>query len=235
MADGTEVDELQVLNAYIEFLRNQGRSNHDLSKCKHFLRYLLTSLRGKPKSSEAYRVAADYTLSNFPIEDIFIEAVREFFYYWSGTARPNDAQRPVAPPRMDSALPVPLAELLTAVANDHWFKADLDELELQWRHLTALRNYGQHLKLKGCDEVSILARVNSIRPLLFVMRGKMQSAENYRSAVDGILLMLPRTDRWAAFVGIAREFFYFWAHQPDAAEHLQLSIRTSDIREIYNT
>lgn len=229
-----EAGEQQSVAAYLEFLKNQGKSFHELSKCKHFLRYLMTGLRGNAGNSEAYRKAAERTLSNFPEEPMFVEAVREFYYYWSGTKKPDSPQRPVAPPRNEAALSLPLVELLRGVEEDYWFKPELAKLERQWRHLKALNDYTLQLRAKGCDDISVDARIRAVKPLLYILRDAEQTPEAYRNAVDGVLLMLPRTERWAAFASLAREFYYFWAHLPDAGSHLQLQTKTSDIREIYN-
>lgn len=234
MSQLDEAGEQQALSNYLDFLRNQGMTTHQLTKCKHFLRYLTAALRGSNQDSESYRRAADHTLSNFPVEPMFVEAVREFYYYWSGARKPEgQVPRQVAPPRKEAALPVQLAELLNNVEEDYWFKPELAKLERQWRHLKALHDYAVQLRARGCDDISIEARVGAVKPLLYVLRDAEQTPDAYRNAVDGVLLMLPRTERWAAFAGIAREFYYFWAHLPDAAQHLQLQIRTSDIREIY--
>lgn len=235
MAQVEEAGEQQALNTYLEFLKNQGMTTHQLTKCKHFLRYLTAGLRGSAGDGDAYRRAADRTLSNFPAEPMFVEAVREFYYYWSGVKKPEAGQQRVAaPPRHEAALPLPLAELLRNVNEDYWFKPELSKLERQWRHLKALHDYSLQLRVKGCDDVSIEARVHAVKPLLYVLRDAEQTPDSFRNAVDGVLLMLPRTERWAAFAGLAREFYYFWAHLPDAGQHLQLQIKTSDIREIYS-
>lgn len=234
MTQVDESSELQALNSYLEYLKNQGMTTHQLTKCKHFLRYLTAGLRGAAVDGDAYRKAADRTLSNFPAEPMFVEAVREFYYYWSGMKKPEGAQqRPAAPPRRDAALPVQLAELLHNVDEDYWFKPELAKLERQWRHLKALHDYATQLRVRGCDDFSIESRVQAVKPLLYVLRDAEQTPDAYRNAVDGVLLMLPRTERWAAFAGLAREFYYFWAHLPDAGQHLQLAIKTSDIRDIY--
>lgn len=230
-----ERDDLAALNAYMDHLKHLGRSNHELSKCKHFLRYLLNSLKDQPQTGDSYREAAEGTLRSFPKEEIFFEAVREFYYYWSGVERPEATERPVSKPREESRLGVKLTELLLAVDSDDWFKPDLARLERQYGQIKALHDYAEQLRLRNVDELTIQARISVLKPLLYILRDGEMTPDAYRMAVDGFLLMLPSTDRWHVFVSLAREFYYFWAHLPDAAQHLQLGIRMLDLKELFSS
>lgn len=226
--------EQAAVSAYIDLLRSQNGSMAEQSKCKHFLRYLATELHKKPVTSDNYRKAADYTLRNFPEDEFFMRVVREFFYYWSGTAKPEESRVEAKLSPNATKLGTTLPDLMHKATEDPWFKSDLKQLERQFSQLRSLHRYVDELKRNGVDMVSIEARERIVKVLLLVLRDTEYSGAAYRQAVDSVMMLFSRTEKWHVFVALAREFFYFWINDPEAANHLQLKVSAVDIRELMN-
>lgn len=254
MTTMTQLGPEEALERYLQDARQKGVPTKQLTMARHYLRHLLTALKEETPDRHGYRRATEEVARIFPQRD-FLDAVREFFPYWSGDPppRPSAAPTPTAPAtasatpgaaaanppvsvsRLSQTIPtvgVSLADSLIRMENDPWAKATVAALERQLLQFRSLQRYGESLRKLGLDETNSQLRLRLVKLLLFSIRDIPQNTESYRSGVDKVLAMIPNQEHWHVFVGLAREFFHFLADAPDAADKVQLQLDTNVLRDL---
>ncbi|MDK2125525.1 hypothetical protein [Parachitinimonas caeni] len=217
----------QALNQYIEALRARGVATKSLTLARHFLRYLLSALKDQPQNGNGYRRAADETLRNFPDQPQLVEFVRQFFPYWSG-----EVDLESGPDSIGLNSNQNLSEAFMKMESDPWSSATITSLERQLHLLRSLARYEEQLRQAGINEENAKARARLIKLLIYSIRDSAQNTDTYRAGVDEMLKLFKDTEKWHVFVGLAREFFYFLAHDSDAPSKLQKNIDLEDIRAL---
>ncbi|QDQ28587.1 hypothetical protein FNU76_20770 [Chitinimonas arctica] len=224
----------QALEQYFSELKQRGVAHKQLTLARHFLRHLLSTLRDLPQDGLGYRKAAELTLRNFPEDAHFVELIRDFFPHWNGEA-PDTTTLRAAIPTGNTAEQSALQNALVRMNADPWAHTTLIQLERQAHQLKSMHRYAEELKKAGLDDANIQARLKLIKLLLFTIRDVTQNTDSYRTGVDQVLSLCPHQERWHVFVSLAREFFYFLAHDPDAAGKLQKQIGTAELQGMMST
>lgn len=203
MEDQKASDALQ---AYLSLLKSKGASSRDLNVRKHFLRFLLSELKDKPFTGDAYRVCVDTVLAGFPESpdlQVLPVCAREFYYFWIGDIRQ------IALLHANGGLdPKPLVIPTSGTLID--MLAEMDQAGWETMDIPALGQYLAVLRANGSTEAVMDIRERLIRLLLFVIRDFEPTSRAYRAGVDALQLMFQKEEARQTFVAVARDFFYYW-------------------------
>lgn len=230
--ESTEVTEQSALATYIDVLKARNLASGQIAQCRHFLRYLLTALRGKAMNGDSYREAVDYTLKNFPEDPYFLTIVREFYAYWTGdirTASVAAANCPFPTPEIKGNLLV----VLTRVERDAVLTCDVAALEYQLEQARALQSYIERLKTLGATPEQLAIRRRLLLLLMYGLRGAAKSGNDFRLVVDNLLVLFPKTEKWHLFVALARDYYYFWVGDAHASQRITADTLAADPGELF--
>lgn len=93
--------ELWALNGYIKALNSMDKQEMDIELRTRMAKLMLLRLREAPLSEKnAYRITADATLPLFNMKNsrhLFLNAVREFYYFWSAHPDAEEMFRQLQP------------------------------------------------------------------------------------------------------------------------------------------
>lgn len=96
--------ELWPLNGYIKALKSMDKPEMDVELRTRMARLMLLRLReAPPNEKNAYRITADATLPLFTLKNtrhLFLNAVREFYYFWSGHPEAVTMLQTIQPPEI---------------------------------------------------------------------------------------------------------------------------------------
>lgn len=203
MEDQKASDALQ---AYLSLLKNKGASNRELNVRKHFLRFLLSELKDKPCTGDAFRQSVDTVLGGFPEStdlQVLPLCAREFYYFWIGYIRQialMHANGGLDPKPLLIPVSGSLIDMLSEMDRAGWEETDI----------APLRQYLAFLRDTGATEAVMDIRERLIRLLLFVIRDFDPTARAYRAGVDALQSMFQKEEARQTFVLVARDFFYYW-------------------------
>ncbi len=208
-------DPQQALTAYLSLLSRQGADAALCEARRTQLAGLLTRLEGLAPSPDAYRQAVDALL--LPLDAVqrraLLPVVREFYYFWLG-----DIGR--------------IARMLSQGEIVSWRGGEaraLPSLDALLRDLPApdsgayppsLGLYLDRLFEAGVDEAASARGSQLLQVLLHLLASRDHAPGCYREAVDDMLTMLADEAERTFFLGLAREYFYWWLKFPAAAQRL---------------
>lgn len=202
------------LEAYLNLIHRKGASDQVVEERRQLLKKLTALLDGRPKDIELFRQAVDAYLERCPHEDrvTALTCAREYYYFWLGDMKKlaeltSRSGFTIHNPRMDIA--ASLDELLQRMAAAGFS-----------RFPPSLEIYLGKLFEGGMKERQIAPREQILKAMLYLLDGQPYKPENYRIAVDAMLLQLKFDDDESrvAFLQLAREYFYYWLSFPPAAE-----------------
>lgn len=194
------------LQAYLSLLKSKGASSRELNVRKHFLRFLISELKDKPCTGDAYRASVDAVLAGFPQnEDLKVLPVcaRDFYYFWIGDIKQIallHATGLIDPNPLIIATQGSLIDML----------GEMDRAGWEMNDIPALRQYLADLRANGATDAVIDIRERLIRLLLFVIREHEPTSRAYRAGVDALQGMFQKEEARNTFVTVARDFFYYW-------------------------
>ncbi|WP_139023018.1 hypothetical protein [Chitinimonas sp. BJB300] len=196
--------------AYLQLLKSKGAATSILTRRKHFLRNLVTTLESQTDKhitdgDAGYRYAVDLVLHRFP-DDQQVEIIttaREFYPFWTGDlktiARLNAADAiSLAHPPID--LQGNLIEMFERLNADPWALEEHPSLAV----------YMQQLVEQGTDNAVRDIRERLLTLLLYIIRHTDDTPMAYRAGVDAMLTLFSNEDSRRVFTDLAREFFYCW-------------------------
>ncbi|WP_374356971.1 hypothetical protein [Chitinimonas sp.] len=208
------------LTAYLSLLKGKGAATSLLTRRKHILRHLLSTLEAQSdqfrhNDDAGYRHAVDSTITKFPDEQQFeiISAAREFYPFWIGDMKTIARLNAADALALDHA-PVDVRGSLI----DMFERMDADP----WSHTeqVCLVEYLKRLNSQSQPDAVVDIRERLLQLLLFVIRNAEPTPTAYRAGVDAMLTLFAKEDARRLFVDVAREFFYFWNgfHQGQAEQ-----------------
>lgn len=99
-----ETAELWPLNGYVKALKNLDKQEMDVELRTRMAKLMLLRLREAPlHEKNAFRITADATLPLFTLKNtrqLFLTAMREFYYFWSGHPEAARLLKNMQPPEI---------------------------------------------------------------------------------------------------------------------------------------
>jgi hypothetical protein len=209
----TQQREQQALEVYIKLLTNKGFGPDTFVQRKNFLSKLLPLLAGKEAGGGEYRQAIE-TVMDSADENEWPENLviaREYYPFWC-----NDLKAVSQFSKVTTEDQLPIGWKPTHVAlGDLWHTVDTEKFGTtdSW----ALKGYTKALRFENAEQSLIDTRVKLAKIMLVRLRDAPdKSNKTYRTTVDATLPLFEVKKNRRIFLVVVREFFHFWAGNPDA-------------------
>ncbi len=209
--------EQQALEVYLKLLESKGFGPETFKVRTHFLNQLMPLLADKEQSGNIYREVVEAFMDNMP-EDEWPEGLviaREYFPFWAedlkAITRLNQAAK-------EDALPIDWKPLATQLA-DLWYS--VDEEKFGRTDSWALKAYTKALRNEAADQTLIDTRIK-LAKILLVRLSDAPERDNkaYRTTIDATLPLFEVKKNRRLFLVVVREFFHFWAGNPEAEKYI---------------
>ncbi len=216
--------EQQALEVYLKLLESKGFGPDTFKVRVNFLNQLMPLLADQEQSGQVYRALVEELMDNIP-EDDWPESLvvaREYFPFWTedvkAIARLNQAAK-------EDALPIDWKPLATQLA-DLWYT--VDEEKFSRTDSWALKAYTKALRNEAADQTLIDTRIK-LAKILLVRLSDAPERDNiaYRTTIDATLPLFEIKKNRRLFLVVVREFFHFWAGNPDAEKHILTNTNAS--------
>ena len=209
--------EQQALEVYIKLLTTKGFGPDTFVPRISFLNKLMPLLADKESSGSEYRSVIETLMDSVKVEDWAESLVisREYFPFWMGDLK---AVSQLSKNATEDALPIewqPESVLLS----DLWHTVDTEKFGTtdSW----ALKAYTKALRFENADQTLIDTRLKLAKILLVRMRDAPDKNNKiYRTTVDATLPLFEVKKNRRLFLVVVREFFHFWAGNPDADKYI---------------
>jgi hypothetical protein len=215
MTEANNIDsrEQQALEVYIKLLTTKGFGPDTFVPRINFLNKLMPLLVGKEANGREYRMVIETLMDSVSAGDWPETLVisREYYPFWINDLK---AVSNLSKATTVDALPidwqpesVPLADLWHTVDTEKFGTTDA------W----ALKGYTKALRFENADQTLIDTRLKLAKILLVRMRNAPDKNNKiYRTVVDATLPLFEVKKNRRLFLVVVREFFHFWAGNPEA-------------------
>jgi len=211
--------EQEALDAYIRLLQNKGATPDMLQRRKVFLQQLMPILSKKPLDGGEYRDRVETLLDSLDKADwpLYQAVAREYYPFWTKDIKA------IAALNADSGFDlaeVPWAPLEVNLKT-LWNLLDKEQFSIaeNW----PLKAYSQALRAEGAQQATVNTRIKLVKLQLVRLRDAPEKNHKvYRAAVDATVPLFSMRDTRQFFLLVAREFYYFWIGDPDAANYIVL-------------
>lgn len=213
--------EHKALKAYFAFLSKKGASAEDLHQREAVLEQLDPYLNGIACHGSAYRQAVDALLAQVDksASPKVLVIIREYYPFWLGDVKA------IAALNQEHAFDVHLTQWQRFSGDLVALWERLDQERFATSNLWALNAYEATLKQKAFERTIIETRVKLAKLLLVQLKDKASpDAKDYRQATDAMLLAFENPALRHLFLLVVREFYYFWAGEPDAADYVKEAV-----------
>lgn len=212
-----EEREQQALEVYIKLLKSKGFGPDTFVQRINFLNKLMPLLANKISAGGEYRLAVETLMdgvddSDWP-ESLVI--AREYYPFWCGDMKlVSQLSKSVT----KDTLPIdwkPPSVLLATL----WHT--VDEEKFGTTDAWALKGYTKAFRNENADQVLIDTRVKLAKILLVRLRDAPErDNRSYRTVVDATLPLFEVKKNRRLFLVVVREFFHFWAGNPEAEKYI---------------
>jgi hypothetical protein len=205
--------EQQALEVYIKLLTGKGFGPDTFVPRVNFLNKLMPLLTGKELNGREYRAVIENVMDtvandNWP-ESLVV--AREYYPFWI-----NDLKAVSLFSKNATHDPLPIDWMPVHVElSSLWQTIDTEKFGTtdSW----ALKGYTKALRFENADQVLIDTRVKLAKIMLVRLRDAPdKSNKAYRTTVDATLPLFEVKKNRRLFLVVVREFFHFWAGNPDA-------------------
>lgn len=209
--------EQQALEVYIKLLKSKGFGPETFSARTDFLDKLMPLLTDKEQEGGEYRQVVEAFMDDIP-EDEWPESLviaREYYPFWAedikAITRLNQASKEDALPIDWKPLAIQLAEIWYSVDEEKFGRTD------SW----ALKAYTKALRNENADQTLIDTRLK-LAKILLVRLSDAPERDNkaYRTTIDATLPLFEVKKNRRLFLAVVREFYHFWAGNPEAEKHI---------------
>ncbi len=212
-----EPREQQALEVYIKLLTGKGFGPDTFVPRINFLNRLMPLLANKEPNGREYRNVIEELMDTIPEkgwpESLVIS--REYFPFWL-----NDLKlvAQLSKSAVKDTLPIdwqPTHIALSAL----WHTVDAEKFDTtdSW----ALKAYTKALRNENAEQTLIDTRLKLAKILLVRMReAPEKNNKAYRTTVDATLPLFEVKKNRRLFLVVVREFFHFWAGNPDAEKFI---------------
>lgn len=206
--------EKEAISAYLKLLQAKGAATGMLYKHSLFLDKLTVNLAEKTLDRNEYGLALDVVMKAIPAENwhISLNIAREFYPFWMKDIKAIAAFNLHYGFDVQSIQWKPLATSLKSLTESLATEEfdDSESLPL-YAYQLALRHNGAEKSL--ADTRVILAKIILIR----LRDAPVKNNKIYRIAIDLTLPLFNMQESKQLFLIVVREFYNFWAGNPDAA------------------
>jgi hypothetical protein len=208
-----EAREQQALEVYIKLLTTKGFGPETFVPRVNFLNKLMPMLTGKEQNGREYRMAIEVLMDSVDGVDWpeSLTISREYYPFWI-----NDMKAVAQLSKNTTADSLPIdwqpkrIELSTL-----WHTVDAEKFDTtdSW----ALKGYTKALRFENAEQTLIDTRLKLAKIMLVRLRDAPdKSNKSYRTTVDATLPLFEVKKNRRLFLVVVREFFHFWAGNPEA-------------------
>ena len=216
-ANNIDTREQQALEIYIKLLTTKGFGPDTFLPRINFLNKLMPLLAGKELSGGIYRGVIETLMDSVAAADWPETLVisREYYPFWMDDLK---AVSNLSKSATVDALPI-LWQPVEVALSDLWHRVDAEKFGTtdSW----ALKAYTKALRFENADQALIDTRLKLAKILLVRMRDAPDKNNKiYRTVVDATLPLFEVKKNRCLFLMVVREFFHFWAGNPDADKYI---------------
>ena len=216
-ANNIDTREQEALEVYIKLLTTKGFGPGTLLPRINFLNKLMPLLAGKELSGGIYRGVIETLMDSVAAADWPENLVisREYYPFWMDDLK---AVSNLSKSATVDALPI-LWQPVEVALRDLWHTLEAEKFGTtdSW----ALKAYTKALRFENADQTLIDTRLKLAKILLVRMRDAPDKNNKiYRTAVDATLPLFEVKKNRRLFLVVVREFFHFWAGNPDADKYI---------------
>ena len=220
-----ELREQQALEVYIKLLTGKGFGPDTFVPRINFLNRFMPLLANKDLNGNGYRIAIE-DLMDSVAEDDWPESLviaREYYPFWLNDLK---AVAQLNKNTIADTLPIdwqPKHVALSAL----WHTVDAEKFDTtdSW----ALKGYTKALRFENAEQTLIDTRLKLAKIMLVRLRDAPDKSNKvYRTTVDATLPLFEVKKNRRLFLVVVREFFHFWAGNPDADKFV-LNAHTTSI------
>ncbi len=209
--------EQQALEVYIKLLTTKGFGPDTFVPRINFLNRLMPLLSGKEPNGGVYRGVIEMLMDTVSAADWPESLVisREYYPFWIDDLK---AVSNLSKSATVDALPI-LWQPVEVALSDLWHTVDAEKFGTTdaW----ALKAYTKALRFENADQTLIDTRLKLAKILLVRMRDAPDKNNKiYRTVVDATLPLFEVKKNRRLFLVVVREFFHFWAGNPDADKYI---------------
>ena len=213
----SESREQQALEVYIKLLTTKGFGPDTFVPRINFLNKLMPLLADKEPNGGVYRSVIENLMDSISIADWPESLVisREYYPFWINDLK---AVSMLSKNAIVDSLPINW-QPIEVVLGDLWHSVDAEKFGTTdaW----AIKAYTKALRFENADQTLIDTRLKLAKILLVRMRDAPDKNNRiYRTTVDATLPLFEVKKNRRLFLVVVREFFHFWAGNPDADKYI---------------
>ncbi len=205
--------EQQALEVYIKLLTGKGFGPETFVPRVNFLNKLMLLLGDKALNGREYRIAIETLMDSVEEADWpeSLTIAREYYPFWMNDLKLVSQLSKNIP---KDTLPIdwqPIQVTLSAL----WHTVDTEKFDTtdSW----ALKGYTKALRFENADQTLIDTRLKLAKILLVRLKDAPNKDNKfYRTTVDATLPLFEVKKNRRLFLVVVREFFHFWAGNPEA-------------------
>jgi hypothetical protein len=215
--NSTNSREQQALEVYIKLLTTKGFGPATFVPRINFLNKLMPLLAGKEAVGGVYRAIIENLMDTVPAADWpeYLLISREYYPFWINDLK---AVSSLSKNATVDALPIDW-QPEDVVLSDLWHTVDAEKFGTTdaW----AIKAYTKALRNENAEQTLIDTRLKLAKILLVRMRDAPDKNNKiYRTVVDATLPLFEVKKNRRLFLVVVREFFHFWAGNPDADKYI---------------
>jgi hypothetical protein len=205
--------EQQALEVYIKLLTGKGFGPDTFVPRVNFLNKLMPLLGDKELNGREYRIAIEALMDSVVDADWpeTLVIAREYYPFWLNDLK---AVAQMSKNAVKDTLPIdwqPTSVALSAL----WHTVDTEKFDTtdSW----ALKGYTKALRFENAEQTLIDTRLKLAKIMLVRLRDAPEKSNKfYRTTVDATLPLFEVKKNRRLFLVVVREFFHFWAGNPEA-------------------
>ena len=212
-----QLREQQALEVYIKLLTGKGFGPDTFVPRINFLNRFMPLLANKDLNGSGYRIAIE-DLMDSVAEDDWPESLviaREYYPFWLNDLK---AVAQLNKNTIADTLPIdwqPKHVALSAL----WHTVDAEKFDTtdSW----ALKGYTKALRFENAEQTLIDTRLKLAKIMLVRLRDAPDKSNKvFRTTVDATLPLFEVKKNRRLFLVVVREFFHFWAGNPEAEKYI---------------
>ena len=216
--------EQQALEVYIKLLTGKGFGPETFVPRVNFLNKLMQLLADKELNGREYRMAIEVLMDEIANDDWpeSLVIAREYFPFWM-----NDLKAVSLFSKNATQDPLPIDwKPIEVTLSSLWHTVDTEKFGTtdSW----ALKGYTKALRNENANPTLIETRLKLAKVLLVRLRDAPDKNNKiYRTTVDATLPLFEVKKNRRLFLVVVREFFHFWAGNPEAEKFVLNSFTVS--------
>ena len=205
--------EQQAMEVYIKLLTGKGFGPETFVPRVSFLNKLMPLLANKELNGREYRTAIETIMDTIANDDWpeSLVVAREYYAFWI-----NDLKAVSLFSKNATEDPLPIDwKPIEVTLSSLWYTVDAEKFGTtdSW----ALKGYTKALRDENADQTLVDTRLKLAKVLLVRLRDAPDKNNKiYRIAVDATLPLFEVKKNRRLFLVVVREFFHFWAGNPEA-------------------